>query len=222
MRVRGFTRRRVRGERGAVALEAALTFPILLLILLGIIEFTFLMRDHAVVVSDTRLAARIASTGANAGAGTCATGSDAPPCVPANVPALAQQAADAIQRAGSAMPVDQIQYLLVYKANAQGYPGTDGNTTMPTSCSGYSSCVKFTWRAADNKFRYNSGSWDPKTISACFPGTGSASLDRVGVALVAKHKNFTGMFGSTLMLDDHAVMNFEPLPAQICASGAHA
>ena len=69
-----WSRRRARGERGAVALEAALTFPILLLILLGIIEFTFLMRDHSVVVSDTRLAARIASTGANAGIGTCETG----------------------------------------------------------------------------------------------------------------------------------------------------
>jgi hypothetical protein len=219
--VRGFSRRRVRGERGAVALEAALTLPILLMILLGIIEFTFLMRDHAVVVSDTRLAARIASTGANAGQGVCETGASAPPCVPASVPALAQQAADAIQRAGSAMPVDQIQYLLVYKANAQGFPGADGNTTMPADCSGVSNCVKFVWRPALNVFRYNSGSWDPKTISACFPGTGTQTLDRVGIQLVAQHKNFTGLFGSTLTLDDHAVMNFEPLPAQMCASGAH-
>jgi hypothetical protein len=202
-------------------LEAALTFPILLLILLGIIEFTFLMRDHAVVVSDTRLAARIASTGANAGQGVCESGPGAPACVPTNVPALAQLAADSIQRAGSAMPVDQIQYLLVYKANAQGYPGADGNTTMPSSCSGFASCVMFVWRPTQNAFRYNSGSWDPKTISACFPGTGTQALDRVGIQLVAKHKNFTGLFGSTLTLDDHAVMNFEPLPAQSCASGAH-
>jgi hypothetical protein len=201
-----------------VALEAALTFPILLLILLGIIELTFLMRDHAVVVSDTRTAARIASTGANAGVGVCPSGSGAPPCVPANVPALAQQAADAVQRAGSAMPVDQIQYLLVYKANANGYPGADSNRTMPTSCAGYSNCVMFKWRDSENKFRYASGSWISSTINACFPG----NLDRVGIQLVARHKNFTGLFGSYLTLDDHAVMNFEPLPAQICASGAHA
>jgi hypothetical protein len=51
----------------------------LLLILLGFIEPTFLMRDHAVVVSDTRLAARNASTGANAGAAVCPTGADPPP-----------------------------------------------------------------------------------------------------------------------------------------------
>ncbi len=215
---KALNRKRARGERGAVALEAALTFPILLLIILGIIELTFLMRDHAVVVSDTRLGARIASTGANAGVGTCPTGAGAPPCVPANVPALAQAAADAVQRAGSAMPVDQIEYLLVYKANAAGLPGTDANTTMPTSCSGFSNCVMFKWRPTENKFRYNSGTWISSTINACFPG----NLDRVGIQLVAKHKNFTGLFGSYLTLSDHAVMNFEPLPAQICASGAHA
>jgi hypothetical protein len=221
--IRARSRGRSRDERGAVALEAALTFPILLIVLLGIIEFTFLMRDHAVVVSDTRLAARIASTGANAGAGVCESGPDAPPCVPANVPALAQQAADAIQRAGSAMPVEQIDYLLVYKANSAGYPGSESNRTMPSSCAGISSCVKFVFRPKLNPpaFRYNSGSWDPKTISACFPGTGSSTLDRVGVALVATHKNFTGLFGSTLKLDDHAVMNFEPLPVAICGSGMH-
>ncbi len=215
---KALVRKRARGERGAVALEAALTFPILLLILLGIIELTFLMRDHAVVVSDTRLAARIASTGSNAGVGSCPTGAGAPPCVPANVPALAQAAADAVQRAGSAMPVDQIEYLLVYKANSSGYPGADSNHTMPTSCAGFSSCVMFKWRDTENKFRYNSGSWISSTINACFPG----NLDRVGIALSAKHKTFTGLFGSFLTLNDHAVMNFEPLPAQICASGAHA
>ena len=43
----------------------------------------------------------------------------------------------------------------------------------------------------------------------------------MGVALVAKHKNFTGLFGSYLTLEDHSVMNFEPLPVQSCGSGAH-
>lgn len=216
---RSCSRRPVRGERGAVALEAALTFPILLIVLLGIIEFTFLMRDHAVVVSDTRLAARVASTGADAGPGVCAAGAGAPPCVPANVPALAQEAADAVQRSGSAMPVDQIQYLLVYKANDNGYPGT--MSSMPTSCSGVSSCVMFKWWKAEDKFRYYSGTWDPKTINACFPGTSAFPLDRLGIQLVAKHENFTGMFGSYFTLQDHAVMDFEPLDTQHCKGGTH-
>ena len=213
------TRRR---EDGAVALEAALVLPILLIIVLGIIEVGFLIRDHNVVVSNTRTGARIASTGAGAGPGTCASGPEEPPCTPASSPALAQMAADAIQRSGSAMPLDQISYILVYKANDKGYPGVDGSTTMPTSCSGYSNCVRFVWRKSADKFRYAEGSWDSRTISACFPGTASKPLDRVGIQMVANHKTFTGLFGNSLTLQDHAVLNFEPLVAQSCGSGAHA
>ena len=216
-----FVARLRRRERGAVALEAALVTPILLITVLGIIELGFLMRDHNVVVSNTRVGARIASTGAGAGAGVCDTGPDAPPCTPASSPALAQMAADSIQRSGSAMPVDQIQYILVYKANDLGYPGADGLSTMPTSCSGYSNCVQFTWRDSQNKFRYSGGSWDSTTISACFPGNGVNPLDRVGIQMVAEHKTFTGIFGDSLTLEDHAVMNFEPLATQDCAAGDH-
>ena len=214
-------RRRGKDQKGAVALEAALVTPILLLVVLGIIELGFLMRDHNVVVSNTRIGARIASTAAGAGPGTCETGPEAPPCTSASSPALAQAAADAIQRSGSAMPVDQIKYVLIYKANAEGYPGPNGNTSMPTTCAGYANCVMFKWRKTQDKFRYQEGSWDSKTISACFPGTASRPLDRVGVQLVVDHKTFTGMFGSSLTLEDHAVSNFEPLPAQQCGSGEH-
>jgi hypothetical protein len=209
------------GERGAVALEAALVTPILLIVVLGIVELGFLMRDHNVVVSNTRVGARIASTGAGAGPGVCDTGPDAPPCTPASSPALAQMAADAIQRSGSAMPVDQIQYILVYEANDLGYPGADGSRTMPSSCSGYANCVRFTWKDTQNKFRYAGGSWNSATISACFPGTVANPLDRVGIQMVAEHKTFTGLFGDSLTLEDHAVMNFEPLATQSCASGSH-
>jgi hypothetical protein len=215
-----------RRERGAVALEAALITPILLIVVLGIVELGFLMRDHNVVVSNVRVGARIASTGAGAGPGTCFSGAEEPPCTSASSPALAQMAADAIQRSGSAMPVDQIQYIMVYKANDRGYPGADGSTTMPTSCAGVSNCVRFVWRKTADRFRYAEGSWDSRTISACFPGVTNTNppkpLDRVGVQMVVRHKNFTGLFGSTITLQDHAVMNFEPLVAQSCQSGAHA
>jgi hypothetical protein len=35
--------------------------------------------------------------------------------------------------------------------------------------------------------------------------------------MVAKHKTFTGLFGNSIKLEDHAVMNFEPLPTQSCS-----
>ncbi len=209
--------RRARREDGAVAVEAALVLPILALLVFGMIEFAFVMRDYAVIASDTRIGARLASTAANSGPGTCNnTDPAAPPCTNGDSPALAQLAADAIQRSGSAMNPDNINYVLIYKANDKGYPGADGNTTMPSSCGTVANCVKFTWVKSQNAFRYADGKWLSSTISACFPGTAANPLDRVGIYLDTTHKMITGMFGAKLNLSDSTVMNFEPLPTESC------
>lgn len=137
-------RKRSRGERGAVAVEAALVTPVLFLLVLGIIEMSLFMRDVVSTTSSVRTGGRIASVSAGAGPGVCQASASPPPCSPANTPALAQAAADAIQRAGAAMPKDQIDYIVVYKANSAGYPLPAGNTSM--TCS--TSCVKYTWMRA--------------------------------------------------------------------------
>lgn len=195
--------------------------PILVAMLFGIIEFGLTLRDHTVVTSNVRMAVRVASTGAEAGRGTCFTGPEEPPCAPESTPALAQEAADAIQRSGAAMPPDYIEYILVYKSNSQGYPGTEGTTTMPSSCTGITDCVRFTWRDSANQFRYAGGTWDARTINACFPGTPTAPQDRVGVYLQARHPFVTGVFGAGITLSEKAVMDFEPLPSDKCKSGEH-
>jgi TadE-like protein len=195
--------------------------PILALLVFGIIEFGFLLRDYAGVSSLVRTGARIASTGADHGPGVCDTSSGAPVCTPASSPALAQEAADAIQRSGIASNPDQIQYILVYKANDKGFPGADGSTAMPADCSGIANCVKFVWRPTVDKFKFNSGSWNSTTISACFPGNSTNPMDRVGIYLKANHQMLTGLFGSSITLSDRAVMDFEPLATQSCGSGQH-
>ena len=159
----------------------------------------------------------------------------APPCTSGNSPALAQLAADAIQREGSAMTPDQINYILVYQSNDKGYPGANGSITMPTTCAGVTNCVKFTWQPNANggagAFRYANGTWLSKNISACFPGkanqTPPAGLDRVGVYLNATHRMITGLFGNSITISDHAAFDFEPLPSAACngsgttAGGGH-
>ena len=67
------------------------------------------------------------------------------------------------------MPKGQIDYILVYKANDKGFPGADGivdharhggaRPTVSSSCGGPMS--------SPPAFRYNSGTWDSKTINAC-------------------------------------------------------
>ena len=201
-----------RSERGAVAIEAALVVPIIATMLFGIIEVTMLVRDDVALTSATRTGARVASAAAGAGPGVCETGPQAPPCTSASSPALAQAAADAIQRAGSALPEDAIDYLLVYKANSAGYPGAEGNTRMPSSCAGYASCVMVVWRDSANAFRYNGGAWDSRTINGCVNES-----DTLGVYIHATHKPVTGMFGA-IGLGDRAVMKFEPLSDDSCKS----
>ncbi len=212
---------RQRAESGSTVIETALVFPLLVLLIFGMIEFAFVMRDYAGVANSVRVGSRVAATGANAGAAACETGLEAPPCAPASSPVLAQEAADAIQRGGSSMPGDNINYLLVYKANSAGFPGADGNTTMPTTCQGVTNCVEFRWRDSLDAFRYHVGSWSSVSISACFPGSPTNPMHRVGIYLDASHPMMTGLFGASIHLTDRAVMNFEPLPTQSCGANQH-
>ncbi len=207
-------RTRRRGERGAVAVEAALVTPILFLFVLGIIEMSLLMRDTVAVSSAVRVGGRVASVSAGAGPGVCQASADPPPCSPVTTPALAQAAADSIQRAGSAMPKDQIDYILVYRANSQGYPMPNGNTTI--SC--FSDCVKYVWDSGIERFRYAGGTWTSTTINAC---VNHPNRMAVGVAMHAQHPWITGLFGSGVTVEERTVMNFEPLPSEQCMPGTH-
>ena len=113
-----------------MAVEAAIVTPLLMVLLLGIVEMSLLMRDVVSTNSSVRTGARVAASAAGSGPGTCEASANPPPCTPASAPAVAQVAADAIARAGSAMPKDSIKWLLVYSANTKGYPLPAGNTTL--------------------------------------------------------------------------------------------
>jgi hypothetical protein len=196
-----------------VAVEAALILPLLLAMLFGIVDLSFMIRDDIALTSATREGSRVAAAEADAGPGTCETGLGAPPCAPANTPALAQDAADAVQSSGSALPKGEIDYILIYKANDKGYPGATGSTTMPTVCP--ANCVKFVWRDTAGKFRYDSGTWVSTTINAC---ANDPLADTLGIYLHATHKFVTGIIGSSTSLDDRTIMKFEPLPVESCKS----
>ena len=202
-------RTRARSQRGAVAVEAALVTPLLLVLLLGIIEMSLLMRDVVATSSSVRVGARMASTAAGAGPGTCIP-TDLT-CTPQKAPKVAQLAADAIQRAGSAMPKDQIEWILVYRANPLGYPMPENNDDLKCS----SECVKYVWDSglSTPQFRYDSGSWDSRTINAC---VNDAGLMAVGVAMHANHPWVSGFFGDGVELEERTVMQFEPLANESC------
>jgi Flp pilus assembly protein TadG len=195
--------RRRRSERGAVAVEAALITPLLVLVLFGIIEMSLFMRDAVGVTNQVRAGARIAATEAGAGKP-----------VGSSIPALATDAANSVKTAGSSMPLSSIQYVLVYQANATGYPLPAGNTNM--TCT--TNCIKFTYNSGTDAMAYSSGSWDSSTINAC---VNDSLRQSVGVAMAARHTWITGLFGNGVDVPGRVMMQFEPLPATTCASGKH-
>lgn len=182
--------------------------------LAGIVEMSLLMRDSIATTSAVRVGARIASASAGAGPGVCVASANPPPCTPASAPAFAQAAADAIQRAGSAMPKDSIEWIIVYDANTQGYPMPTTNRTL--SCT--TNCVAYVWDKNLDKFRYSSGSWASNSVNAC---VNDPLRTAVGVAMQAKHAWVTGLFGQSKTISERSIMQFEPLPSEQCKPSTH-
>ncbi len=207
-------RRRRHGDRGAAAVEFALLAPVLFLLVMGVIEMALLMRDHVALTSLVRTGGRTASANVQAGpAGVNEGGDCVAPCSPGNAPMLAQLAANAIQQAGTALPPGSIDELWIYKANAKGYPGSASNTSW--TCA--SNCVKFKWVDSKKQFRYNSGTWLSSSINAC----ANNNPDAVGVYMKATHSFASGIFGSSVGLEDHSVFVVEPMATLTCAVNQH-
>lgn len=176
-------------DRGAVAVEAALVIPVIVLILFGIIEFSLLLRDYVSLTSASRTGARTASA------------------EPRNA-SFADDAAAAVARAGLAMPLSSIEELWVYQANDKGYPGADGSTGFSSSCP--DNCVRYSYDAGSSSFvRTGPANWAPSTINAC---AGDPDATSVGIYLKAKHTYVTKLVGDTVSMAEHAVMRFEPFP----------
>jgi hypothetical protein len=204
-----------------VAVEFALIAPLVILLFIGIMELSFLMKDYVALSSSVRGGARTASAAADAGPGDCLAETTAGfPCVGANVPKAAQAAAGMMQLSGSAIPNYDIDWVIIYQAGDNGMPlGQDSLT-----CG--SNCVKFVWEPDLGKFRYHSGTWRSSTINACL---NDADRMSVGVGMQVTHSWLTGMgsavFGGLKEMREHTVFQFEPLEADRCKPGtpnAHA
>ncbi len=195
-------------------MEFALIAMPLILLLFIILESAFLMKDYVSVSSAVRSGARTASASAGAGPGTCDPGS-VDPCQPLTAPKLAQAAAASIRTNGTALNSSDIAWVLVYEPNANGNGFPIGQSSLTCSVN----CVRYVWNAGLNKFSYSSGSWASATINAC---VNDVNRDSVGVGMRVNHKMVSGIFRSSpLTIEEHTVMQFEPLESSTCAPGTH-
>ncbi len=194
--------RRRKGDRGAAAVEFALVVPLLLTFLLGTVELGLYMKDYVSMSSSVRAGARTASAAAGAGPAMCG----ANPCSPRR-PTFAQAAADTMQTAGMAMNSDDINWIMIFKADTTG--------TIPASCT--ANCVKYVWNPTTNKFVYSSGLWDSRLVNACL---NDVARDSIGVAMEARHRWMSGLvsglMGGNKIMTERTVMQFEPLEQDRC------
>jgi TadE-like protein len=181
-------RRRAQGDRGAVAVEAALVTPLILLIVFGIIEFTLLLKDDVAVTSAVRAGSRTAS---------------AEPRVPTFLDDTARSMSRTVQTLDKDGLEDGYGQLFIYESDKDGFP-----LGSPTTFACGTHCVRYSWDATAAKFVKRSGSWDYRTINAC---AGDPNLTVVGVRLEYRHTFLTGVFGGGRTLSDESVQNFEPI-----------
>lgn len=134
-------RRQGSGERGAVAVETALVAMLLITMLFGIIEMSFLYRDGLVVSSASRAAARTASS------------------LPRE-PSYASDAKDQATSALGGMDLSRVSAVWVFKANASTGLPDSGNFT---ACN---KCVKYVG-SAGGLVPDGAANWDSSAQKAC-------------------------------------------------------
>jgi hypothetical protein len=179
-------RRRGRADdRGSVAVEAALVIPVLLLLIVGLLEFGLAFKDQLGITSAVRAGARIAAA----------------------EPRYANFAADAaaaVAKEGSAVDFSGVQALWVYQADDSGHPVGAGGTF--NSCS--TNCIKFAYDSSARAFVQSGGSWPASSQDAC-----QGQQDSIGVYLKLKHAGVTTLIFTSLGLDSYTVMRLEPIPS---------
>ena len=177
--------RSARPDRGAVAVEAALITPVLLLMVFGIVELSLLLKDDLAVSSAVRAGARTGSSLPRFDDGTTD---------------FAQLAADQVARSADALDLPGVS-LTVYAAGVDGNPEGGGS---PDSCS--IRCVHFRYDTATATFVRSGGTWTASSINAC---PGDPAQDAIGVYISYPHH--LAALGGTFTLADRAVMAFEPV-----------
>jgi Flp pilus assembly protein TadG len=199
--LRVLVRRARSGDGGAVAVEAAIITPLLLLIVFGIIDFGLLIKDDVAVTSAVRAVSRTASVSAPISTGTMKPTDPVGTVGNTFFTNIASQA----QVASAGMTRNANTTLWVYIPTATGLP--QGSSSLGTaSCS--TDCVSYTW--GGSAFGSAAGSWTAKDVDAC----ASDTISKVGVILTTLHTVFTPVFSKNVTLRESSVLYFEPVPAQ--------
>lgn len=170
--------------------EAALVFPVLMMIIMGIIEFGLAMSNLATTGAATRAGSRTAVIySRQAGYNTQAV--------------AAVQAT--LTSVNNATPVS----MWIYRVDPTSTNGSP--VGFPTFANCTTDCIQYTWSGSAWSQTGGNG-WSANTMNACV-----APLDQLAVRVRVRHEFISGLFGANITLTDHTVMRLEPQPLATCA-----
>ena len=175
-------------DSGAVAVETAFVLMLLVILMAGIVESSFLFKDWLSVSASARAGARM--------------GASQP-----RMSNFAQASADQVTNALSDLNRANLQAVWVYRTtSATGLPDSGSFASCTT-------CVKFTWNAATSSLTPSSDNWPSSSQNAC---SGDVARDSLGVYVKYKHTSPWGFFFKNATISESTVMWVEPTVAQIC------
>lgn len=203
--------RRTRTDRGAALIEAAIILPVLMVFLLGIIEFGLVYATGATATGASRSGARLAAA---------TFGPERNNLHNASNTGAADQVAKAVSADLSALTSAQPVGMVVYQVQRPQSTNTDGrpnggfpaeNATMSGGCT--SNCLRYTWNTGTKQMVYSSGTWAGSQVDACT----AASIDNVGVWVLIRHSYLTKLIGEYNYISGKTIMRLEPLPSEQCS-----
>jgi Flp pilus assembly protein TadG len=166
--------------------EAALIFPMVVFLTFGAIEYGFAFNEQGTIRATTRSAARAASAMPTASAQE-----------------LEDAAIDKANASAKNLVTGRPLELWIYEADASGDP--------PGVCGAGTTCARYVWSTATDKFDIDlGGEWPESDRRAC-PG----DSDRVGVYMTARHEFITGLpytGSSEIDMSANTIMALEPNP----------
>ena len=182
--MRGHMTTRDRRQRGATIVEAAIVFPVLILTVVGLLEFGLVFKDFLTVSFAAREGARIGALVGN------------------DVDADCQIIQGVIGELGTNLVTDgTITHIEIFQADpATGNPGLTNDWTYtgsdPTDC--------LDWTPLP--YNYPEGNFRNVVAGPSKP------LDILGVTISASHDYITNMppFGGTINLSESAIQRLEP------------
>jgi len=185
-------------ERATALIEAAFVIPVLVVLVLGIMEFGLVFASTSTTTAASRSGARISAV-QYAAAGTTAAAQR----VAADA-AAAAIAAD-LRALNNSTPIGFVLYKVdptsTTGAPVGGFPGNN----LTGGCT--DRCMKYLW--TNGSLTYSSGTWPD--ADAC-----GATIDSIGVYVQVRHNYITGLIGSTRTVSGRTVMRLEPLSTDQC------